>query len=61
MVSFGEFFFYHPYTKKYNLFKLILWSVFAYIERVNHVFFFFVTHLILYMYFFKKWKDLITL
>lgn len=62
MVSFGEFFFFITLILKNTIFfKLILWSVFAYIERVNHVLVFFVTHLILYMYFFKKWKDLITL
>lgn len=51
MVSFGDFFFYHPYTKKYNLFKLILWSVFAYIERVNHVFFFCNSFNFIYVFF----------
>lgn len=41
MVSFGEIFFITLILKNTIFFKLILWSVFAYIERVNHVLFFF--------------------
>lgn len=54
MVSFGEFFFITLIVKNTIFLKLILWSVFAYIERVNHVLGCFVTRLILYMYFYLE-------
>lgn len=60
MVSFGEFFFITLILKN-TIFLNLFCGQYLHTLKELTMFFFFVTHLILYMYFFKKWKDLITL